>query len=528
MHLINHSLKKGAAIAAAGALMFSLFVSGGMVMAAPPSVPVIISPVSGTSTTTSPVAIYGTAEAGMEVRVSGGLTPAGATADASGNWVALVNLNPNTTNVLEFSARNTATGEVGSSTSITITHSTVITPPDTTAPAAPVITSTSSPFTVTTSPVTLTGTAESGSVITVYVYNTSGALTGTVNATTTSGGNWTASVPLTVGANTLRITSTDAAGNVSMQTLLTVTLAGTTTADVTAPNAPVITFPTSPYTTIANSVVVTGTAEAGSTVRIVGGSVTGTTTTAVGGTWAILVPLTSGTTTTFLLTATDAAGNVSSSTSLVITQTASTTATSTATTTATTTTSTSSPIITLSGDANQTLFICNINSSGFMDPGATAVTSFGSSTPVTVSGFVNASTTGANVITYTATSNGFTATTTRTVNIIPCSSGGGGGGGSNVGGGGGGSAGSTNTNSNTGGTATSGDQNVTVFPFVGFTPVTTTGTPGTTQVLGASFVPGLPTTGEGGQAFKIFLPIMLSFGLILLGLSMSRKERTLS
>jgi hypothetical protein len=56
--------------------------------------------------------------------------------------------------------------------------------------------------------------------------------------------------------------------------------------------------------------------------------------------------------------------------------------------------------------------------------------------------------------------------------------------------------------------------------------VTVVGVPGTTQVLGASYVPGLPSTGAGEDAFKVFLPILLSFGVVLLGLSIGRKKQS--
>lgn len=507
MHLINHSLKKSAAIAAAGALMFSLFVSGGMVMAAPPPVPVITT--ESQSTSTNPIILTGTTVANGTVIIIGFSGNQETTADASGNWSASVALEPNEPNEISVVAVN-AGGELSSADTVTITHDTSATGGgDVTAPAAPVVLFPVSPASTTTSPIVLVGTAEAGSAIRI----TGG--TGTVNATTTAGGTWSATVALNASStNTLVVTATDAAGNVSGATTLSVTHSAATTSDVTAPNAPVVTFPISPYTTTANAVVVTGTAEAGSTVSLMGGGTSGTTTTSVAGIWSILVPLTSGTTTNFTLTATDAAGNVSSSTMLVITQTASG---GTGTTTATT-----SPQITLIGDASDTVFICNIGSSGYIDPGVRAVNGSGSSTPVSVSGFVNASSTGTYILTYTATDGGLTATSTRTVTVIGCSSGSGGGGSSSSSGG---SSGSTNTSNSSGNTGTTEVLGVSFIPFYGATP-TVNGTNGTTQVLGASYVPGMPTTGAGGDAFKSFiLPILISLGLVAVGLSLGRREK---
>ena len=88
-------------------------------------------------------------------------------------------------------------------------------PADTTAPAAPVITSTTGNSTT---GYTVTGTAEPNS--TVNIYDASDALVGT--ATTDADGNFTATLPGTVGANApLTATATDAAGNESPETPFT-------------------------------------------------------------------------------------------------------------------------------------------------------------------------------------------------------------------------------------------------------------------------------------------------------------------
>ena len=87
--------------------------------------------------------------------------------------------------------------------------------PDTTAPAAPVITSTTGNSTT---GYTVTGTAEPNS--TVNIYDASDAVVGT--ATTDGSGNFTATLPGTVGANApLTATATDAAGNESPETPFT-------------------------------------------------------------------------------------------------------------------------------------------------------------------------------------------------------------------------------------------------------------------------------------------------------------------
>jgi hypothetical protein len=72
------------------------------------------------------------------------------------------------------------------------------------------------------------------------------------------------------------------------------------------------------------------------------------------------------------------------------------------------------------------VFSCN----GFVDPGATAVDSLGTSINVTASSTVDIDNPGTYSITYTAVdAEGNVATATRTVVVLECSSGGGGGGG---------------------------------------------------------------------------------------------------
>lgn len=614
MHLINHSLKKVVAIAAASALMFSLFVSGGMVMAAPPSVPVITSPADGTSTTTSPVRIYGTGEVGSEVFVGGGATPASGVVDASGYWTALVNLNSDSTNVLTFVARNSA-GEDSASATLTITHVSSTSTPDTTAPDAPVVTFPTFPTSTTTSPITLGGTAEanaeigiSGGLSTVHTTaNASGAwnasvglhasstnvlvitatdasgnvsaptsvsvthvsgatstpdvtapsapvvtfptspyststspvsIFGTAEAgsqvfvsggatpasgTTNASGHWSALVNLTPDAtNTLSLFARDAAGNDSSSTPLVIVhfSSGTTTPDTTAPAAPVITFPTSPYTTSTNTVPVIGTAEAGSVVRVTGGFGPATTTASTGGAWSLTLTLPTGTTTTYRFTATDPSGNTSSSTSLVITQ-------NTTGGTGSSTTATSSPIFTLNGGPNITISICNASTTlGFIDPGFSAVDSAGNSVIASSTGTVDVTTPGTYTLVYSATSGTTTATTTRTVLVQSnCSSNGGGFGTSTSASSApssssGGSSSQNPSSSSSGGTTNTGTPGSTQVLGVTYVPYV----PGTTQVLGATYTPGLPTTGAGGDMSRNLLALMLSGGLVILGVVLKRKQ----
>ncbi len=274
------------------------------------------------------------------------------------------------------------------------------------APAAPVIgTLTQS---TTTNPIMLSGTAEASSTILV-----TGGL-GTATASTTAGGDWSLSVNLTPNLlNILQVVAINSSAEVSATSTVSITH------DTTGPSAPVVTFPISPHSTSTSPIVIYGTAEASSTISISGGSSTSTATTTGGGNWSASVGLNASSSNMLSIFATDELGNMSSSTLLNITH-----------FNATSSSATSTPIITLQGDQNMSIFSCN----GFTEPGFSAVDSTGVSIAATSTGAVNISTPGTYTITYTATDSfGHTATTTRTVGVVNCSSGshgGGGGGGS--------------------------------------------------------------------------------------------------
>ena len=149
---------------------------------------------------------------------------------------------------------------------------------DTTAPAAPAITSpllTDSPAPV------ISGTAEAGSTVTLTVggasYSTlaaGGAWRVDLGADTSSRGTLRLDAN---GGNSLAATATDPAGNTSGPATQTLTI------DTMAPAAPVI---TSPPLTDSPAPVVSGTAEAGSTVTLtVGGA--SYSTLAAGGAWRV-------------------------------------------------------------------------------------------------------------------------------------------------------------------------------------------------------------------------------------------------
>ena len=168
---------------------------------------------------------------------------------------------------------------------------------DSTAPAAPTIS--------TVTATKLGGTAEAGSQ--VFVYDGSTLLSTTIAG---SDGKWSLTVTLLDGVHTLTATACDAGANFS-----SVSSAITPLIDTVAPVAPVV----STISAVTNNTTptISGTAEAGSTVKIYDGStLLGTTTTASDGTWSLLVTLTDGTH-NLTATATDSVGNVGSASSAI-------------------------------------------------------------------------------------------------------------------------------------------------------------------------------------------------------------------
>jgi large repetitive protein len=175
---------------------------------------------------------------------------------------------------------------------------------DTTAPAAPVVVTPANGSATNNNRPPLSGTAEAGSTVTVFIDGVA------VGSTTTSGtGAWTFIPPaaLSNASHTVRVTATDGAGNVSPNSNT-----NTFTVDTVPPGAPVVTAPANGSATNNTRPTITGTAEAGSTVTVIIDGVTaGTTTASSTGAWTFTPPtaLAQGSHTASA-TATDAAGNV--------------------------------------------------------------------------------------------------------------------------------------------------------------------------------------------------------------------------
>ncbi|MCW2295250.1 hypothetical protein M2262_005300 [Pseudomonas sp. BIGb0408] len=230
------------------------------------------------------VLLSGTAEANSTVIITG---PGGAaigttTANASGNWSftpasALAN------GTLVTVVARDALGNQSAPASTLI---------DSIAPSAPLISPSNG--------LVISGSAEAGSTVTVRV---AGNSIGTALAD--ANGNWSLT-PGTALSNATQIsaTATDVAGNVST--------AATATVDAQAPGAPTI--------GASNGVILSGTAEAGSTVIITGagGVAIGQAQVDAAGNWSFIPPVALTNTTQVTVVARDAAGNTGPSASLVI------------------------------------------------------------------------------------------------------------------------------------------------------------------------------------------------------------------
>lgn len=177
---------------------------------------------------------------------------------------------------------------------------------DTTAPTAPVITSPADDELLTSAP-TVTGTAEAGSTVTVFA---DGSSTPVCTIVVPANGAWSCATTLADGAHTVTAISTDEAGNASTPATIDFSIDGV------APIAPVITAPTEGGT-IASSTTFSGTAEAGSTVRVfIDGATTESCTVQANasGNWACVVNGLATGSHTATATAQDATGNTSPAT----------------------------------------------------------------------------------------------------------------------------------------------------------------------------------------------------------------------
>jgi hypothetical protein len=228
--------------------------------------------------------LTGTAEPNSRIQVfQDGVALPDFFADAAGSWSLPLSLSPG-----NYTFTATATDSANNTSALSSPFAV-----DTLAPNAPVIVGFDRPSNV------LTGTAEAASTVEVFLDGTSQGTT-----TTDANGAWSFTYtgpPLSQGNFTFTATAKDTAGNTSP-------VSSPFVVDALAPNAPLITSFDQPTN------VLTGTAEAGSTVEVfLDGGSQGTTTTDANGAWTFTYtgPALSPGAHTFTATATDAAGNES-------------------------------------------------------------------------------------------------------------------------------------------------------------------------------------------------------------------------
>ncbi len=251
--------------------------------------------------------LTGTAEANSTVKVFDGATLLGSvTASGTGAWTYTTAALANGAHSLTATATDAAGNTGTASAALTVTI-------DTTAPVAPSIASFSTDSgtvgddITNDNTLTLTGTAEANSTVKVYDGAT---LLGSVSADGTGAWSYTTAA-LANGAHSLTATATDAAGNTGIASA-----ALSVTVDTTAPVAPSIaSFSTDSGTvgddiTNDNTLTLTGTAEANSTVKVFdGATLLGSVTASGTGAWTYTTAALANGAHSLTATATDAAGN---------------------------------------------------------------------------------------------------------------------------------------------------------------------------------------------------------------------------
>ncbi|WP_051265817.1 Ig-like domain-containing protein [Nakamurella lactea] len=215
-----------------------------------PGAPVITAPANGSSTNDTTPDVIGTAEANSTVTVSiDGAVVGTAPADGTGAWT----FTPTTELAAgEHTASATAADAAGNVSGVSNTVSFTI---DLSAPAAPVITSPTDGATTDDTTPDISGTAEPGSEVEVFI---DGYPIGTVTADDQGGWTLTVPEPLPDGDYEISATATDPAGNSSDPSdpvMFTVV--------APAPGAPVIIGPPENSVHTGPDVVVTGTGDAG-------------------------------------------------------------------------------------------------------------------------------------------------------------------------------------------------------------------------------------------------------------------------
>ena len=243
-----------------------------------PAAPVVVAPGNNSYVTTLTPTFTGTAEANSTVSVYiDGVFSGTTTADASGNW----SYTP-TTPLIGQDAHQvyaTSTDAAGNASVESNTNTFIV---DSVKPVAPTVDAPAEGSYVTTVRPVITGTAEAGTTVKVYI---DGVEVGTTTADASGNWSYTPTTDLAQGSHNVKVTSTDAAGNVSVDSNVR-----TFIVDSIAPVAPVVLTPENGAVESSRPTF-TGTAEPGATVTIiVDGVEVGTTTADASGNWSYTIP----------------------------------------------------------------------------------------------------------------------------------------------------------------------------------------------------------------------------------------------
>jgi len=250
--------------------------------------------------------ISGSAEpnSAVTVRDADGATLCTTTASSSGAWTCTIS-----TPLPEGPTPITATATDAAGNASAATDATV-TVPIATAPAAPTFTKPATNALTNDATPAIAGTSDPGTTVTVVDDKNLTVCTATVTAS----GTWscTPTTPLSDGSITLVATATDSDGLTSSPARTTFTV------DTTAPAPPTVT-PEPPLQSGAGPI--SGTAEPGTTITVTAdGHLVCSTTTGNDGAWTCtLTPALPTGSTTLAATATDAVGNASTATTMVVT-----------------------------------------------------------------------------------------------------------------------------------------------------------------------------------------------------------------
>ncbi|MBA8793277.1 hypothetical protein FHX74_000871 [Friedmanniella endophytica] len=267
------------------------------VLASAPPAPGVDTPADGAVVGTTTPALGGTGETGDTVLVSVDGVAVGSAPVANGRW-SLTLATPLAQGTHQLSV--TQRGRSGLLSTATDTAFVV----DTVAPDAPVLTAPADNAVLSVTTVTVRGTAEPNSTVTVSL---NGGTAGTAQAN--GAGIWSlTTATLAEGSYTVTATAQDAAGNTSVASV-----GRTFTIDRTAPAAPLLTSPSAGAVINDPTPLLTGSGEPGATVAVsVDGGAPQTALVDVNGLWQLTVsPALIDGAHTLTLLQTDRAGNVS-------------------------------------------------------------------------------------------------------------------------------------------------------------------------------------------------------------------------